>query len=140
MTIRTATPYLILNGRAERAIAFYASALGARAEQLQRFGDVDGSCPEARKSLVMHALLRFGDATIMLSDGPGEGPVAAAGSVSVALDLNDPPEARQLFDALGKGGKVVQPLIDAPWGALFGAVTDEFGINWMFNCATKPAG
>ena len=37
MTIKSATPYLILNGKAEQAIAFYQSALGAKLEALQRF-------------------------------------------------------------------------------------------------------
>jgi hypothetical protein len=26
-----------------------------------------------------------------------------------------------------------EPLFDAPWGDLFGVVSDELGINWMFN-------
>lgn len=140
MTIKTATPYLILNGKAEGAIALYQRALGARAETLQRFGDVDGSCSEAQKGRVMHAVVRVGDAVIMMSDGDGDAPLAGGGNVSIALDLNDPAEARRSFDALGASGKVIEPLFDAPWGALFGVVADEFGVSWMFNCATKPAG
>ncbi len=58
MTIKAATPYFILNGRAEKAIAFYQRALGAKLEMVQRFGDVDQSCPAAMKSRVMHAMLR----------------------------------------------------------------------------------
>src|SRR5690606_6918994 len=83
VTIRTATPYLILNGHAERAIALYERALGAKKEAFQRFGDVDGSCPEAQKSHVMHAALRVGEALLMLSDGPGEGPVGDSGNVCI---------------------------------------------------------
>jgi hypothetical protein len=60
-------------------------------------------------------------------------------SISIALDLDDVEEARRCFDALSASGKVIQPLIAAPWGALFGVVHDELGISWMFNCATKPA-
>jgi PhnB protein len=136
-SIQAATPYFILGGRAQKAIPFYQSALGATVESLQRFGEVDKSCPEAQKDFVMHAELRVGKAVLMLSDGPGEAPVASAGSVSVALALTDVEEARRCFDALGVSGKVVQPLFDAPWGALFGVVNDQFGISWMFNCATK---
>jgi uncharacterized glyoxalase superfamily protein PhnB len=44
----------------QQAIEFYQKALGAKVEQSQTFGDVDGSCPEARRHLVMHAVLRFG--------------------------------------------------------------------------------
>jgi PhnB protein len=137
MTIRAATPYLILNGKAEQAIEFYQQALKASTEALMRFGDM-GNCPEAQRNLVMHAALRVGDATLMLSDGgPDAGLATPGGMVHVALDLDDADELKRVFDALAVGGRVVQPIIDAPWGAFFGAVDDRFGISWMFNCTKK---
>jgi PhnB protein len=139
MAIQSATPYLILHGKAEQAVALYQRALGAKVESLQRFGDMDQSCPEAQKNLVMHAVLRVGGAMLMMSDGPSEEPRPDGGNVSVALNLDDTGEARRAFDALAASGVVIQPLIDAPWGALFGVVRDEFGIPWMFNAATKPS-
>ncbi|ATB27079.1 VOC family protein [Melittangium boletus] len=139
MTIKAATPYFILNGRVEQAIALYQRALDAKIETMQRFGDVDQSCPAAMKSRVMHAALRVGDALLMMSDGPNDGAPPQTGSVSVALDLDDPEQARRCFDALATNGKLIQPLIDAPWGGLFGVVCDEFGISWMFNSARVKA-
>jgi len=140
MSIQAATPYLMLNGKSQQAIALYQRALGAKVEVLQRFGDVDGSCPDALKDRVMHAALRVGSALLMMSDGPSaEASPPDGGSVSVALDFNDAEAGRQAFDALAASGTVIQPLIDAPWGALFGVVRDEVGIPWMFNCATKPS-
>lgn len=133
MTIKTATPYLILNGKAEQAIAFYQTALGAKVEVVQRFGDVDQSCPAAMKSRVMHAGLRVGDALLMMSDGPNDEAPPRGGNVNIALDFDDAEQARRCFDALAASGQVVQPLIDAPWGGLFGALADSFGIHWMFN-------
>lgn len=135
MAIKAATPYFLLNGRTEQAIALYQRALGAKLEALQRFGDVDQSCPAAMKSRVMHAMLRVGDAPLMMSDGPNEEAPPPGGSVSVALAFDDPDQARRCFDALATNGKVIQPLFDAPWGDLFGVLCDEFGINWMFNSA-----
>jgi|SRR6218665_533764 len=136
MTIKSATPYLILNGRVEQAIALYQRALGAKLKTLQRFGDVDQSCSAAMKSRVMHAALHVGDALLMMSDGPNDAAPPQTGSVSVALDFDDPEQARRCFDALATNGKLVQPLVDAPWGALFGVLCDEFGINWMFNSSS----
>jgi PhnB protein len=133
MTIQSATPYFILNGKAQPAIEFYQNALGAKLELSQRFGDVDSSCPEARRDLIMHAVLRFGKTLVMLSDGPGEGPLPKDGTVSVALDVDDAAEQRRVFDALAVGGSIFQPLFDAPWGAVFGVVTDKYGISWMLN-------
>lgn len=135
MTIKAATPYFILNGRTEQALALYQRALGAKLETLQRFGDVDQSCPAAMKSRVMHAALRVGDALVMMSDGPNDEAPPRSGNMSVALSFDDPEQARRCFDALATNGKVIEPLFDAPWGDLFGALYDEFGINWMFNSA-----
>jgi PhnB protein len=73
----------------------------------------------------------------MLSDGPSEAPVPRESAVSIALDYDDPDQARRHFDALATQGQVVQPLFDAPWGALFGVVTDQFGVSWMLNCSKK---
>lgn len=135
MTIQAATPYIILLGKARRAIELYTKALGATSEGIQTFGDVDGSCPEARRDLVMHAALRVGTAQLFLSDGAHDGELPKAGIVHVALSFDDVAETRRCFDALAATGKVVQPLFEAPWRALFGAVDDEFGVGWMFNCA-----
>jgi PhnB protein len=140
MSIQAATPYLILGGRAERAIDLYQRALGARTEMLQRFGEVDESCPAARRELVMHAALRVGNALVMLSDGPEEAPgPAAGGAVSVALDFDDEAELRRVFDGLAETGKPIMPVFDAPWGATFAVVADEFGVSWMLNCSKRPA-
>ena len=94
-------------------------------------------CPTARKNLVMHCALRIGSALVMLSDGPGEGPLPPSGIVSVALDLDDADELRRIFDALSASGTVIERIIDAPWGALFAALRDRYGVSWMFNCTKK---
>jgi PhnB protein len=140
MSIQAATPYLILGGRAERAVSLYQRALGARTETLQRFGDVDESCPAARRELVMHAALRVGSALLMLSDGPEDAPgPATRGAVSVALDFDDEAELRRVFDGLVATGKPIVPVFDAPWGATFGVVEDEFGVSWMVNCSKRSS-
>lgn len=133
MAVKTATPYLILDGKAEEAIELYKRALGAKVEVLQRFGEVQNDCPAAMKNRVMHAALQVGSATIMLSDGggPREGK-PATGSVNVALAFEDGARARASFEALAQGGTTIEPLADAPWGGLFGALTDPYGIGWMF--------
>lgn len=143
MTIQAATPYFILNGNVERALPLYERALGATVETLQRFGDVDESCPEAMRDKVMHAELRVGSAILMMSDGPGEPPAGVtpgatpgSGNVSVAVAFDDEQQMRSAFDHLAAGGNVIEAIFPAPWGALFGVVQDEFGIHWMFNCDT----
>ena len=135
MSIQTATPYLILGGNARKAIELYSRALDARTEELQTFGEIDIACPKARRDHVMHAAVRIGNALIMLSDGPDDSEAPSQpGTVSVALDFDDESELRQRFESLAATGKRVMPVFDAPWGAAFGVVQDEFGVSWMLNC------
>ncbi|WP_258171029.1 VOC family protein [Paenibacillus sp. R14(2021)] len=37
---------------------------------------------------------------------------------------------RSAYEALAAGGKIVKPLMEAPIGGLFAAVTDRNGIGW----------
>ena len=138
MTIKTATPYLMIpGGKAEQAIALYKQALGATVETLMRYGDIDQSCPAATKDRVMHAVLRIGSATVMISDDPVAEAHRSGGNISVALDFDDADQARKCFDALSAGGTVIEKLMEAPWGALFGSLGDAYGVSWMFNCELK---
>ena len=102
MTIQSATPYLILNGRARQAIEFYGTALVAKADQVQRFADVKQSCPDAIRDNIMNAVLLFGKTSLMLSDGPGEGALPEAGVVQIGLDLNELLHTSVLEHFLGK--------------------------------------
>lgn len=146
MALNTATPYLILGGRAREALDFYAAALEGEVTAVQRFGDIDQSCPEALRDHVIHAEVRAGDAVLLLSDGApstetamsldeaGGGGAAArsATTVQVALAFGEASALRRSFDALAEGGEVVEAVFDAPWGGVFGALRDRFGIHWMF--------
>jgi PhnB protein len=138
MSIKQLNPYLMFNGTAEKAIALYEGALGAKTDGLQRVGDVPGSDPASpAKDRVIHAQLSIGDCVLMVSDSMPDNPVPLGGNVHVCLDFDDAAEMAKKFEALGAGGKVTMPLQDTFWGATFGTLTDAFGIQWMFNCAKK---
>jgi PhnB protein len=138
MAIKQLNPYLNFNGTADQAIKLYERALGAKAENVSRFGDVAGSkvTPE-HKNRVMHALLRVGPGVIMISDSQPNVPVPDDSNVHVCLDFTDASDMNKKFDALAAGGKVTMPLQDTFWGARFGMLTDAFGVRWMFNCEQK---
>ena len=138
MSIKKINPYIHFNGTAEKAIQLYESALGAKTENIARYGDVPGThvAPES-KSRIMHALLRIGDGTVMVSDTTPDRPVALEGNIQVALDFTEPEGMAKSFDALAAGGKVMLPLQDTFWGAKFGILTDPYGVRWLFNCEIK---
>jgi PhnB protein len=139
MAIKQLNPYLTFNGTADKAIKHYERALDAKVESAQRFGEVPGmNVPPDQKNRVMHAVLRIGSGTLMLSDSTPDKPVSEGGSASVVLDFDDPNELTRRFDALAAGGgKVTMPVADTFWGAKFGMLTDAYGVQWMLNCTLR---
>lgn len=125
-------PYLFFDGRAEEALEFYRSKLGAKVEMLMRFKEspepMPGGAPPGDK--VMHACLRIGDTAVMASDGNCAGRPSFQG-FSLSLNARDAAEAKRLFDALGEGGQVQMPLGKTFFSPAFGMLADRFGVSWM---------
>lgn len=127
-------PYLNFNGRCEEAIEFYKKAVGATVNMLMRFKE----CPEpqpggtdpAFANKVMHASLRIGDSTVMVSDGHCQGKAAFAG-ISLTLSVPNDAEAERMFKALSDGGQVTMPLTKTFFSSGFGMLNDRFGVSWM---------
>lgn len=142
MSIKSLTPYLMFDGTAAKAIALYEKALGARAEgNIMRFGDgpqEPGQTLDPKDAdRIMHALLRVGGGTLMLSDSfPGAG-VPKQTNTQVCVEFTDQEEMARSFDTLAAGGKVTMPLQDTFWGSHFGMLTDAYGIEWMLSCPLK---
>jgi PhnB protein len=125
-------PYLNFGGRAEEAIEFYKTALGAEVALLFRFKDnptPGQSSPEVAEK-VMHANLRIGQSTLLLSDGRCTGSTEFKG-VSLSLIVADEAEAGKRFAALAEGGEVQMPLAKTFFSPSFGMVEDKFGVGWM---------
>lgn len=125
-------PYLFFGGRADEAIAFYEKALGATLLRRLLFKDnPDG--PPANPALaenVMHASLRIGNSTIMLSDGHGaEGPRFQGFSLTLAV--SDDAEVDRCCSALADGGSVMQAPTKTFFSPRFAMATDRFGVMWI---------
>jgi PhnB protein len=136
MPIGKLNPYIIFNGTAESAIKLYESALGAKTENISRYGDVPGA-KITHTNLVMHAALHIGEGIVMISDAPPDRPVPVESNVEIALHFSEPDDMTKLFEALAAGGKVKMPIQDTFWGAKFGMLADAYGVSWMFNCTIK---
>jgi PhnB protein len=70
----------------------------------------------------------------MMCDDSRPDAAAGGGNISLAIGLNDPERAKQVFENLAKDGSVVIPLEKTYWAEAFGMVTDKFGVKWMVNC------
>jgi PhnB protein len=137
------TPYLFFEGQAEDAIALYTAALGAEVTMRMRFREAPdppppGTMPPGTEDRIMHAELRIGDATIMLSDGYCAGAAKFAG-FGVSLPATDTAQAQRHFDALAEGGTVRMPISPTFWSPAFGMVEDRLGVLWMIGVAQETA-
>jgi len=133
-------PYLFFEGRAEEAIAFYRSALGAEVIMLVRYKDSPEPpgmpLPAGSEEKVMHASLQIGGAVVMLSDGMCSGKQSFSG-FSLSIDAADEAEAKRLFGGLSEGGQVQMPLGPTFFASTFGMVQDKFGMGWMIIAGSK---
>jgi PhnB protein len=127
-------PYLFFEGRCEEAIEFYRKALGAEVTILLKFKDSPDPdmCPSGAEEKVMHANLRIGETSVMVSDGCCKEAPAFRG-FSLSLSPTDAAEAERLFAALSVDGQVEMTLTKTFWSPCFGMVTDRFGVSWMIN-------
>lgn len=138
--------YLNFDGNTEQAFEFYRSVFGGEfSGGIHRFKDIPASpdqppMPADTANMVMHVeLTLLGGHVLMGTDAPESMGFAvnAGNNVHINLEPDSRAEADRLFAALAAGGKVDMPLQDMFWGAYFGSLTDQFGIHWMVNCASK---
>ncbi len=127
-------PYLNYAGKAEMALNFYANALDGEIGDIMRFGDNSfPGLPEHMKDWVLHSELRFKGGTIYISDTFEPEKVSYGNAYTVHVDCDSKEEIENLFAAMKEGGQVIDDLADTFWGAIFGSLIDQFGIQWSFN-------
>ena len=131
-------PYIAFKGNCREAIDFYKSALDAEVLFVQTVGESPMSNMGPAEN-IMHCTIKVGGSTIMMCDDPMPGGTSTGGNISLAIGLNDPARAQQLFGNLAPGGTVIMPLEKTYWAEAFGMVTDKFGVKWMINCDTPKA-
>ena len=132
-------PYLFFGGRCEEALEFYRSAVGAEVQMLMRYKESpepNPAMPDCFGDKVMHASFRFGDSTVMASDGMCDGTPNFEG-FSLSITVPDETQADRVFDALAQDGLISMPLEKTFWAPKFGMLTDRFGVGWMVSVAQK---
>ncbi|HCL83121.1 MAG TPA: VOC family protein [Chitinophagaceae bacterium] len=139
--------YLNFPRNTGEAFNFYKSVFGGEfgGTGIVRFKDIppqEGTPPlaEADKNLIMHVeLATIGGHIIMGTDAPESMGfhVNFGNNVHINLEPDTKKETRRLFWALSAGGKITMDLQDMFWGAYFGSCTDQFGVQWIFNCNEK---
>ncbi|HEY4324272.1 MAG TPA: VOC family protein [Mucilaginibacter sp.] len=127
---------LIFNGTTEAALNFYKSIFGGDYINFQRLKEMPQAppMPAEEGEKVLHAALPVGNSVLMGMDMPqGRGVVNEGNNFMVTLDTSSEEETTRVFNRLSEGGKITMPLGHQFWGAFFGMVTDQFGIQWMLS-------
>jgi PhnB protein len=138
--------YLNFPGNTEEAFNFYKAVFGGEFKgEIQRMGQVPpqpGQPPlsEKDKNLVMHVTLPILNGHLLMGTDAPESmgfTVKFGNNIYINLEPDTRAETDRLFASLAKGGKVEMKLQEMFWGDYFGSLTDKFGVQWMFNCASK---
>ncbi len=131
--MKNLTVYLNLAGRTEEALKFYQKCFNGEILDLQRFESSPLEIPEDYKHKVMHAEFKADNMFFLSSDGmPGQ-QTELGNRISMSVTFSDEKELKRAFVALSKNGRVVLKPDETFWGAVFGKVVDQFGIEWLLS-------
>src|SRR6266581_2523721 len=125
--------YLFFTTNCEDALAFYAECGLGRVVDMLRYGE--NGMParsEAMRGKIMHAKFQGPGVLFYASDNDDAEPMRGSAHL---LELEDPERTKEIFARLAEGGTITTPLGKQPWSNLYGKLTDQFGVQWMLNCA-----
>jgi len=130
----TLNPYLTFDGTCREAMTFYSKCLGGTLT-LMTVGDSPASAQIAKENHhhIMHSSVTAGSLVLMASDRLGTGEHIEGTNISLMLQCGSEEEIRSLFAKFSEGGTVNTEFKVEFWGAMYGDVTDRFGLRWMFN-------
>lgn len=132
----TLNPYLGFRDNAKQAMEFYQTVFGGELT-MSTFGEFHASEDPSEQDKIMHAQLHSpNDLILMAADTPNMMSFTPGDNYSVSLSGEDETELRGYYDKLVVGGTVLQPLVAAPWGDIFGMLKDQFGVTWLVNVGT----
>lgn len=130
-------PYLGFRDNAREALEFYHSVFGGELT-LSTFGQFGMDVGDREADKIMHgALTTERGLVIMGADTPSSMRLAAESNISVSLSGDDEATLTGYWERLTDGGTVLEPLTKAPWGDMFGMLTDRFGTTWLVNISLQ---
>lgn len=137
--------YLNFPRNTEQAFLFYKSVFGTEFfGNIMRHSDIQTPpgtppLPDEDRNLIIHIELPIlGGHVLMGTDAPESMgfTVTMGNNLFINLEPDTRAETDKLFAALAEGGSVGMALQEMFWGGYFGSLTDKFGVQWMFNCAS----
>lgn len=123
-----ATPFLMFQGQARDALAFYRQAFPDYQELLLQ------EHPEGPQAgQIAMARIRIAGLEIMLYDSPPVHAFTFTPATSTFIECDDEAQLRALAETLGEGGGVMMPVGSYGFSILFTWIADRFGVSWQLN-------
>lgn len=134
--------YVAFDGQCREAMTFYQQCLGGTLEmQTVAKSPMAAHMPAEMQQNILHARLQRGSLLLLASDKMHPDPLVVGNAMSLMLNCSSETEVYDVYAKLSEGGTVQHPLETTFWGAIFGDLTDRFGMHWYFHFAleTVPA-
>ena len=125
--------YLSFKGNCQKALDYYQSIFGGKIVNRQDYSDEKIDIPEHYRNKLQHAELKGDGFHIMAYDASPDTPITDGTNIQMSIDLENEEKAKNVFHDLANQGKIQTEFQKTNWGAHYGRVTDQFGINWMIN-------
>jgi predicted 3-demethylubiquinone-9 3-methyltransferase (glyoxalase superfamily) len=123
-------PFLMFEGRAEKAMTFYVSLLpNSSIDRINRYG-AEGP---GKEGSVMTALFTLAGRQFMCIDSPVSHGFSFTPAMSIFVTCDSEAEVDTLFARLSDGGQVLMPLGAYPFSPKFGWLNDRFGVSWQIS-------
>lgn len=127
-------PYLNFYGKGQEVLDFYKEALNGEIMDIMRYKDeASMNAPEETKNWILHSGIIVNGEAIYVSDIINKQQLKEGNNISIMIDCDTEEQIRKYFKNLSEGAKINTPLEHTFWGALYGSLTDKFGINWDLN-------
>jgi PhnB protein len=127
--------YLFFTSSCEQALEFYDRCGLGEITEVMRFGEAGIPVQnETMRGKIMHAKFEGPGVLFYASDNDDAEPMRGSAHI---LMMSDRDQTKNLFKLLSSGGKITTEIGIQPWGAYYGKLTDQFGVQWMLNCTTK---
>lgn len=130
------TPYFDFNGNGKEALEFYKEAFNGEVVRMLQYKDmpVDPKFPELdhQREWLLNGELNINGHQLLMSDTDNY-----QQGRQVKINITETPEnLKKIWAVLSVGATSVFPLNKTFFSPLHGALTDKFGIIWLF---TAPA-
>ena len=126
----TVRPFLMFEGRANEAIAFYVGLIpNSDIVDVTRYGAGEPG-PEGT---VKFAVVRLAGQQVLFSDSFVSHGFTFTPSLSLFVDCESEADLERIFAGLSEGGGVLMPRGNYGFSRRFGWVNDRFGVSWQLN-------